>query len=167
MKARATLSGFACAAALTACATPYQNTGLLGGVSAYRLDETTVQIAARGNGFTDPDTIGRYVMRKAAEETVDDGYDLFIVLSSEDRTRTGSFYTPGSATTTASGSTDYVGNSAYGNATARTTYLPPQAHRFVKPGEAVTIKMLKGPKPPDAPPNMFDADEVLKYAAAR
>ena len=54
---------------LTACATPYQGMGFTGGVSATRIDETTVEIYAAGNGFTNQETISHYVMRKAAEET--------------------------------------------------------------------------------------------------
>lgn len=150
---------------VSACATPYQNMGFTGGVGATRIDETTLQISARGNGFTDPDKITRYVMRKAAEETVADGFGLFLVVSQEDRSRTGTFVTPGSATTTTSGTTSYVGSYAYENATSQTTYAPARLHRFVKPGETATIKMFKGAKPADAPPNLFDAREVLKYMA--
>ena len=143
--------------ATTGCATPYQENGLLGGVHATRIDDTTVQIAARGNAFTDPDTIGRYVMRKAAEETVADGFDLFLLVSSADRTTQGTIVTDGSATT----NTTFFGQ----NATSRTTYSAPQVIRYVKPGETVTIKMYKGSKPANAPANLYEARDVLKYLA--
>lgn len=144
--------------ALTACATPYQEQGFLGGVHATRVDETTVQIAARGNAYTDADTINHYAIRKAAEETLADGFDLFLIVNAADRTRQGSFVTNGSATT----NTSYFA----GTATSQTTYNPGQVVNFVKPGETMTIKLFKGAKPANAPSNLFDAREVLKYIVA-
>ena len=51
------------------------------------------------------------------------------------------------------------------NATSRTTYSAPQVIRYVKPGETVTIKMYKGSKPANAPANLYEARDVLKYLA--
>ena len=164
MKYRIILAAINCSV-LAACATPYQQMGLMGGVQASRIDETTVQISARGNAFTDADTVSRYALRKAAEETVADGYDGFYVVSDQDRSRHGTIYTGGGSTTNFSGTAMGVGgNTAFINGTATTTYSPPQAYNFIKPGEAVTIKMFKGPKPSDAP-GIFDAHELLRFMA--
>src|SRR5215468_7671733 len=85
-------------AALTlgACATPYQEIGLTGGVSAVQLDESTLRISGRGNAFTDAATIQNYVLLKAAEETSRRGYDMFMVISANDVSRAGTIVLPGS-----------------------------------------------------------------------
>jgi hypothetical protein len=130
---------------LSACATPYQDMGFLGGVTATQITADTFQIAARGNGYTSADVIERYALRKAAETTVGAGYDLFLLGAARDRTRVGSVTTA---------SANVYGGSAYGSATT---------FRIVKPGETVMVKMFKGAKPADAPENLYDAREVLKY----
>ncbi len=161
--------------ALVGC-TPYQEMsgvkGLLGGVQAHRIDESTVQILARGNAFTDTDTITRYTLRKAAEETVADGYDGFYIVSDQDRSRhqtisrtdisgtaNGSTFINGTATG--------FGNTALFNGTANsTTFLSgtatTTAYNIIKPGETITIKMFRGPKPSNAP-GVYDAHELLRY----
>lgn len=132
-------------AALTACATPYQPMGLLGGVTATRIADDTAQIRASGNAYTDPDLIQRYALRRAAEETIADGYDLFRIENVSDRTTVGS-ETYGSATGTRYG--------VFGSAFS----MP-----VIKPGQTLTIRMLRGEKPNPMPDNEYDAREVLRY----
>ena len=74
-------------------------------------------------------------------------------------------YTPGYATSTTTGSATLYGNTAYGQAYTNTTYSAPMAFNYVKPGETMTIHMIKGTKGPDAPPTVFDAHEVLRFLA--
>ncbi len=73
---------------LAACSTPYQEMGLLGGVSATQIDATTMRVSARGNAFTDVGQIKNYVLLKAAQETLGHGYSLFLVSDAEDASRT-------------------------------------------------------------------------------
>lgn len=161
---RMMLTAAACST-VAACATPYQEMGFFGGVQASRIDETTVQISARGNAYTSAETISRYALRKAAEETIADGYDGFFIVSDQDRTRHSTYYSPGTATTTYSGTAMSTGyNTAYVSGIGTTSYTPPQAYTFVKPGEAVMIKMFKGPKRSDAP-GVYDAHELLRFLA--
>jgi len=132
---------------LSACATPYQEMGALGGVKATRISGDTAQITARGNAYTDPDTIQRYALRRAAEETVADGFDLFRISTDLDRTQAGSQsfgYATGGR------------YSAFGSA-----FTMP----IVKPGQTLLIRMYKGPKPDPMPDGMFDAREVQTYLA--
>lgn len=142
-----TVSALALVLALGACATPYQEMGALGGVQANRISNDTAQITARGNGYTDPDTIQRYALRRAAEETIADGFDLFRINSDLDRTRTGS--------------------ESYGYATGNrysawgTAFTMP----IIKPGETFVIRMFKGPAPNPMPDGMFDAHDVLSHLA--
>ena len=121
--------------------------GPMGGVSASRITQDTVQIAAAGNAYTDPDTIQRYALRRAAQETVDDGYDLFRIVSTADRTATGS---------ESFGSTWGGRYAIFG-----TAYSMP----VIKPGESLTIRMLKGPRPDPMPDGEYDAHEVLHFLA--
>ena len=54
-----------------------------------RITEDTAQIRAIGNANTDPDTVERYALRRAAEETIQDGFDLFRIVRVADRTTGG------------------------------------------------------------------------------
>ena len=131
--------------ALAACETPYQETGLFGGVSAARISDDTAQIEANGNGYTDPATIQRYALRRAAEETLNDGFDLFQIETTEDVTRTGS-ESFGSASST-----------RYG-VIASGFSMP-----IVKPGQVLMIRMLHGPAPDPLPEGEFDAHRVVDF----
>lgn len=128
-------------AGLSGCATKYQEMGMTGGVSAMQITSDTAQITARGNGYTDPDVIQRFAIRKAAETTLAASFDTFEVVSSLDRSRHG------------------TEGSAYGNR----NYLFGSTWQTLKPGETFMIKMRKGPKPDDAPPTWYDAHEVLNF----
>lgn len=140
-----TLGACVAALALASCATPYGDMGLMGGVRATQITADTFQITARGNAYTDADTIQRFVIRKAAEQTVTSGYDLFAMGNSVDRTSVGFIST---ANVTGTGNQAF----AFGNTT-----------RLVKPGETVMIKAFKGPRPNPMPPGLYDAREVLAY----
>jgi hypothetical protein len=148
MKRKIGMCGFAALALiLTACSTPYQDMGLLGGVKATQISHDTFQITARANWVTDPDTVQRYVLRKAAEVTVQAGYDFFRIGSEADRSQTSSF-------STASGSIDGHHAWAIGS-----------AFNLTSPGSSVLITTIKGPIPSPLPAGMFDAHEVLTYLA--
>ena len=133
--------------ALVGCATPYQEMGALGGVRAVRITDDTAQVTASGNAYTDPDTVQRYALRRAAEETVADGYDLFRISSDADRTS--------------------VGSASYGYATGGRYSVWGSAFSMpiVKPGQSLMIKMVKGPRPDPMPDGEFDAREVLAHLA--
>ena len=149
------IAGALFALGLAACATPYQSQGFTGGVGATQIDANTIRITARGNAFTGAAQIANYAMLKAAEETEARGYDLFLIVQSDDRSRRGAFTTGGSA----SSQIDTFGSSA----TVTTTYDPPSITPYVKPGEDLIIKIFKGMKPNDAPPNLYNAHEVIMF----
>jgi hypothetical protein len=135
----------AVAGCLSACETPYQEMGYLGGVSATRITADTAQVTARGNAYTDVDTVQRYALRRAAEETVADGFDLFVIDSGSDRTRVG---------VATSGGVFANGRGAFGYG-----FSAP----IIKPGQTIMIKMLHGPRPDPMPDGEYDAREVLQY----
>jgi len=71
-------------AILSGCATPYQETGFTGGVSASRIDGRTMLISSIGNSFTRPATIMEYALLRAAEETLKAGYGHFHIVDTTD-----------------------------------------------------------------------------------
>jgi hypothetical protein len=108
------------------------------GASAMRLDETTARITAKGNRFTKADVIYQYVMRKAAETTIEAGYDLFQIAQQADTTR----------------QISGVDSDING-------FVSSYSHLY--PGQALLVRFYRGTKPVDAPANVFDAREVLKF----
>jgi len=132
---------------LAGCATPYQEMGLLGGVAATQISKDTFQITARGNGYTDADTIERYALRKSAETTLGAGFDLFLIGGDKDRStsmRMSSGYAYGG----------YNWASGWGF-----------SQDLLKPGQTLMVKMFRGELPNPAPPGMFDARDVLSHLA--
>lgn len=111
---------------IAGCATPYQEMGFRGGVSASQIDETTLRISGRGNAKTDAATIQNYVLLKAAEETTKRGYDLFLIVDSSDTSRAGTFVLPGQANSYTTGSAAVYGTgnhaSVSGHSTTNTNY---------------------------------------------
>ncbi len=145
-----TITGALAAGALVAlagCATPYQQMSLTGGVKATRVTADTVLITAKGNAYTDQDTIQSYALRRAAEETIADGYDLFRIAADTDRTQSGS---------------QSFGYAAGGR---RSVLGGAFSMPIVFPGQSLTIRMSKGPRPDPMPDGLFDAHEVLGYLA--
>jgi hypothetical protein len=75
----------ALAAGLSACATatPYQpnmpGAAVSGGYSDYRLDQNKFRVTFAGNTLTSRETVERYLLYRAAELTVAQGYDWFSV----------------------------------------------------------------------------------------
>lgn len=50
--------------------------GFSGGVNAQRIDDRTVRVSGRGNGYADPVTIKKFVLLKSADETLVAGSDI-------------------------------------------------------------------------------------------
>lgn len=73
---------------ITGCATPYQETGFTGGVSATPLNENTFLIKAQGNAFISAGTIQDYVLLKSAEVCRRHNFTHFVTLSEKDTTET-------------------------------------------------------------------------------
>lgn len=79
---------------LAACATstPYSAVDTSGyGFSEQRIEDNRYRIVFRGNSLTDRETVENYLLFRAAEVTVQSGYDHFIVV--EDDTERSTTYT--------------------------------------------------------------------------
>jgi hypothetical protein len=138
---------------LAACATAYGPMGLTGGVEAQQIGADTYRIIARGNGYTDPETIQDYVLLKAAETTIAAGKAYFVVVSAGDTTRTEFGQTPGTI------QTNVIGTTAF------STYNPGVAYSIVKPGQDAYIRILDSSQVP--PQGAFSAEEIMTYVGSR
>lgn len=119
----------ACAAlvsfALVSCATPYQEMGALGGVTAAPISNDIYRISARGNGYTDRTMVQDYVLLKAAETATAAGAKWFSILGDQDATGVSYGQTPGQM--------------YYGRGWAM--YSPGQSYQIVKPGIDTIIRL--------------------------
>lgn len=61
-------------ALLAGCATTYQPNSLTGGFQEVRLNETSYHISFIGNGYTPADRTQRFILRRAAELALENGF---------------------------------------------------------------------------------------------
>lgn len=131
---------------IAACATPYQADGWSGGFSEIPLSADTYQISVAGNGYTSKATVREMSLLRAAELTRDNGYTHFVVLDSQDSSKTSSYVTPGSSQTNTVGSATAYGYgnraTASGQSTSTTTYTPAQTQYVVKPGSDLVVQFV-------------------------
>jgi hypothetical protein len=135
--------------------TPYQPMDWTGGVSAEPITSDTFRIVARGNGVTYSEMIKDYALLKAAETTIAAGCTHFLVLDADNQSTTTTHTTPGTVTTRVSGSS------------VRTEYDPGVTSNIHKPGQDLTIKVLKIEPGKTAPTGAYLAEEVLKNVSPR
>jgi len=73
---------------VTGCSTSYHQKGFFGdGYSDYRVNQDKFAITFRGNEYTDSEDVRRYVMMRAAELTVQNGFRYFTIISEKDISR--------------------------------------------------------------------------------
>jgi hypothetical protein len=146
------------AAVLSGCATPYGKYGIAGGYTDTRVDENTFSIHVQANGFTDQQTASMHAMYRAAEITVENGFDFFVIVSNAAGARSGTVAIPGQ--TYSNTNVNVYGNTAYARTTtttAPTVYMP-----MTLPNSTLMIKSFKGEKPA-GDPNVYDARSVMKF----
>lgn len=96
-----------CALLVVGCATPYQSnrnlglTGLTGGYSDMLIAENTYRVTIRGNGYTSATTLDEYLLRRAGELTIENGFNYFVILNKNADTRTVTVDQPSRTTSTA------------------------------------------------------------------
>lgn len=86
----AAIGGFAAIVAACATSTPYTpaSTQSEYGFSEQKIEADRYRITFRGNSLTTRDTVETYLLYRAAELTVENGYDYFIVVSDETEKQT-------------------------------------------------------------------------------
>jgi hypothetical protein len=65
---------------ISACATAYQPKSFSGGYTDHQIDDNTAYVTFRGNGFTDPDAVHDYLLRRCAEVTEQHGFNYFVIV---------------------------------------------------------------------------------------
>ena len=148
---------------LTACATPYEPRGLTGGFSETRLDSNTFRVDFTGNGFTSRERVDVYLLRRAAELTLEHGFDYFVIVDAGTERQDALVTTPGSYTATTTGSAYRDGSTAYGTATTTGVYTPGVTVPITKYGASSMIQVFRGNKPAGVA-GAFEARDVLHCA---
>lgn len=143
---------------LVACATPYGKYGLLGGFTDSRIDENTFSIAVDTNGFTSQQTTSMHALYRAAELTVENGFDYFVIVNGANNSASMAMAMPGGSTSNTT--INAYGSSAYARTT--NTYAPTIVVPVAFPNSTLMIKSFKGNKP-DGASDAFDARAVMKY----
>lgn len=159
----------ACALVLAACATatPYGPADQGGGFgfAEQRIEENRYRVTFRGNSLTDRETVENALLYRAAELTLQQGLNYFVVVENDTEART-------SVRTTASPA--FYGRYGYGYPFYRPYYsFPYYAYGFGwgRPYDTYTreitrysavafVTMHDGQKPSDEP-RAFDAREVI------
>lgn len=72
--------------AAVGCATPYQQSGYRGGFIETRLAPDIFAISSAGNSFTSPERVSDFALLRAAELTLNNGYNRFTLLNVAKRT---------------------------------------------------------------------------------
>ncbi|MEO0696645.1 MAG: hypothetical protein AAFY84_11145 [Pseudomonadota bacterium] len=85
------------------CATPYQTSGFRGGVQATQLNQRMVQIKADGNAYTSASRIQDFLLLKASEIAIENGFAAFGIVGSKDTSRKFSYTQPGTAHSSTTG----------------------------------------------------------------
>jgi hypothetical protein len=159
----------AAATSLAACATtstPYQPADKSGyGFSEQRIEETKYRITFRGNSSTSRETVENGLLYRAAELTVQNGYDYFVVIESD---------TEESKRYSTTGDPAFFGHYyygyprryyafpyyAYGWGWGPDPFYDSYTREITRYSAVAFISLGKGAKPADNP-QAFDAREVM------
>lgn len=148
--------------ALAACSsgpTPYQPAaGYERGYSETKIERDRYRISFKGNSLTDRETVENYMLYRAAELTLQSGYDVFTIVNREtdkdrDVRRTGGFYGPRLSYMYFSPRWGWM----YGWDPFWSSY-PSRFDEVTRYEAFAEIVMSRGPKGGD--PNAFDARQV-------
>ena len=101
---------------LAGCATPYQQSGLLGGFREIRLSENSFRVTFYGNAHTSSDKASNYCLLRCAELCLESGYKYFVLISENTHTENSTHTSPTYARTT------HIGNYSFTNVYGGQTY---------------------------------------------
>ena len=101
---------------LAGCATPYQQSGLLGGFNEIRLSDNSFRVTFNGNAHTPSDKASNYCLLRCAELCLEHGYKYFVLISENTHTENSTHTSPTYARTT------HIGNYSYTNVYGGQTY---------------------------------------------
>ena len=132
---------------IASCVRPTPYTALDGrfGYDSFRITDDVFAVSFAGNSQTPLSMVDRYVLRKASEVNLENGFTHFVLLRVEDRTIQG-VHTDGPAMGTA--------QTSYYSATSTT-------HAFRMPAKSIQIRCFRDPPPDMGSP--IDAAAFLRY----
>ena len=138
---------------LSSCATGYHPLSFSGGYSELRLSARGWQVRFAGNGATAPERAHSFALRRAAELTLESGYQAFYVASESQTNSQSSFSSP--QTCTYSGG---IANCSGGGDTI-----------VNKPGARIDITMVTRQEAAQTPPRylVYDARVILGQLASK
>lgn len=162
--AAAALATATLTAACTSGPTPYQPAvGYARGYTETKIEDARYRISFKGNTLTERETVENYMLYRAAELTVQSGYDTFTIVNrdteKDKRTRyTGGFYGPRFSYMYYSPRWGWVGGwDPFWD-------MPSRRETVTSYETFAEIVMSKGPKGSD--PNAFDARQVSQNLAS-
>jgi len=146
---------------VAACATTYQPMGFTGGYEDTRLDENVFSIFFAGNGFTGRQRAQDFVFLRAAELTLNHGYEYFVIVESDTSIATSTYTSPSHSQTT--GNIRFYRHSAYGS--SRTTCYGGQTYKINKPRASLVIMCFK--EKPDTDATLFNAKYLYESVSQK
>jgi hypothetical protein len=122
-------------AALISCSTAYQPDGFTGGFEELQLDENVYEITFSGNGYTSEKRVSDFVLLRAAEISLQEGYPYFRIIDRRNWSKV----------TTGKGKARTTCSNVFGQQQCNTSYSAPE--RTEKPRSTRTVELLQY-KPP-------------------
>jgi hypothetical protein len=152
---------------LAACSTGYHEENMFGGFSDSHIGENTAVVRFDGNSETSYRQARNYALNRAAQITLDDGYDYFIVTSitgmpvdvdvNASHDSDNGVTTPPKLYTTYYHATDFQSVDYSPSSTMRCENCLAKTH-----GVVAVIKMFQGHKPVGVP-MAYDARDVISH----
>lgn len=141
--------------ALGACATSYQPQSLTGGFDEVQLDTNVFRVTFKGNGYTSAERAEDLALLRSADLALKHGFTHFAIVEGKSRADLGIVSMPTQSTTT--GSVNFAGNTAYGQ--ANTVTSGGQSFLIRRPSSTNTIMCFQGK--PDINGMVYDARFVF------
>ena len=146
---------------LFACATPYGEKGIHGGFTDSQIDQNTFSVSVDTNGFTSQQTTSMHALYRAAELTVEHGFDYFVIADDASTSTLVATAVPGDTM----GSTAGIVSHPPISGRTSTPYTPTTVVP-VFPNSTLIIKTFKGSKPEGAL-NTYDARAVMEHLGSQ
>ena len=138
---------------LVSCVTAYQRQAFTGGFSELQLGENIYKISFKGNALTSRERISDYALLRSAEVTLENGFKYFIILDSDNYSKTSISTRPTTSETTGSigimGSINTTTTTSGGGTSSTTKYRT-----------ANTIECFK--EKPEKEGLIYDAEFLVK-----
>jgi hypothetical protein len=156
MRTRELVLGLALLGVLAGCGqpTPYQPATDGYGYSEQRIEDNRYRVTFAGNDLTAADTVRNYLLYRAAELTLDQGYDYFVVVDREVERSTMYW----GAADTRLGSGYWTRWDDFGGGLGLSTYSAQPIDRYTAYADIVVFEGEK----PEGDVNAYDAQSVLR-----